>query len=50
MAFVVHVETVVDGVVLQLGDIAGDIDRCHPGNESRRGHTATAVPATTVAG
>ena len=28
---VVHVEPVVDGVVLQVGDVAGDIDGCHNG-------------------
>ena len=31
VSFVVHVEAVVDGVVLELGDVAGDVDggHCH---------------------
>ena len=29
VALVVHVEAVVDGVVLELGDIAGDVDGGH---------------------
>jgi hypothetical protein len=29
MAFVVHMETVLDRVVLEVGDEAGDIDDCH---------------------
>jgi thiamine biosynthesis lipoprotein ApbE len=31
MALVVHVEAVVDGMVLQVGHIAGDIDDSHSG-------------------
>ena len=29
MAFVVDVETVIDGVILQVGHVAGDVDGCH---------------------
>ena len=29
MALVVDVETVLDGVVLQLGDVTGDVDDRH---------------------
>jgi hypothetical protein len=29
VALVVHVEAVVDGVVLELGDVAGDVDGGH---------------------
>jgi hypothetical protein len=32
---VVHMETVVDGVVLQLGDETGDIDDCHASRHYR---------------
>ena len=29
VTFVVHMEAVVDGMALQLGDESGDIDDCH---------------------
>ena len=29
VALVVHVEAVVDRVVLELGDVTGDVDGCH---------------------
>jgi myo-inositol-1(or 4)-monophosphatase len=40
MALVVDVEGVVDGMLLELGYIAGDIDRCH----RRRGYRAGPPP------
>jgi hypothetical protein len=32
MAFVVDVEAVIDGVILQVGHVAGDVDGCHRAN------------------
>jgi hypothetical protein len=29
VTLIVHVEPVVDGMVLELGHVAGHIDRCH---------------------
>jgi hypothetical protein len=29
MAFVVDVEAVIDGVIFQVGHVAGDVDGCH---------------------
>jgi hypothetical protein len=37
MALVVHVESVVDRVVLQVGDVSGDVDGCHRASLSATG-------------
>jgi hypothetical protein len=40
------VETVIDGVILQLGDIAGDIDNRHP-SECRQSAGPFRAPVAT---
>ena len=48
VALVVHVEAVVDGVLLEVGDEAGDVDDGHAARSSRSADEADASDATIV--